>query len=235
MCRQSSSPTCCVEACSQRVVTKRSFATFILPARREHLKNFSSSRHGSQSRFGDLRLVRKLIVLLSLILPVTAHAWWHDEWSFRKEITLDLSAAGANIAGSPADVPVLIRLHLGNFGYFGDTQPDGADLRFVARRRQDAAQVSRRALRPDQQAGLRLGQGAAARGRHGNRKDLSLLRQQESAGRRRRSGHLRCQPGAGAITSAARVAAGRDCVCEQCERSDGRDESRVADRCRHCA
>jgi biopolymer transport protein ExbB len=66
------------------------------------------------------------------LLPAVSHAWWNDEWNFRKEITLDLTAAGANIQASPADVPVLIRLHLGNFGYFADTKPDGSDLRFVA-------------------------------------------------------------------------------------------------------
>lgn len=76
--------------------------------------------------------MRKLAALLLLIAPWAAHAWWNDEWNFRKEITLDLSAAGANITGSPADVPVLIRLHLGNFGYFADAKPDGSDLRFIA-------------------------------------------------------------------------------------------------------
>ena len=76
--------------------------------------------------------MRRLFALLLLLTPVISYAWWNDEWNFRKEITLDLSAAGANIPGSPADVPVLIRLHLGNFGYFADTKPDGADFRFVA-------------------------------------------------------------------------------------------------------
>ena len=76
--------------------------------------------------------MRKLTVALLLLVPSICLAWWNDEWSFRKEITLDLSATGANIAGSAADVPVLIRLHLGNFGYFADTKPDGSDLRFVA-------------------------------------------------------------------------------------------------------
>ena len=28
--------------------------------------------------------------------------------------------------------PVLVRLHVGNFGYFADTKPDGADVRFIA-------------------------------------------------------------------------------------------------------
>lgn len=76
--------------------------------------------------------MRKLVGMLLLIVPFAAQAWWNDAWNFRKEITLDVSAAGANISGSPADVPVLVRLHLGNFGYFADTKPDGADLRFVA-------------------------------------------------------------------------------------------------------
>jgi biopolymer transport protein ExbB len=61
-----------------------------------------------------------------------ARAWWNDDWAFRKEIKFDLTKAGADIPGSPADVPVLIRLSLANFGYFADTAPDGADLRFIA-------------------------------------------------------------------------------------------------------
>lgn len=61
-----------------------------------------------------------------------ARAWWNGDWAFRKEIKFDLSKAGADIAASPGDVPILIRLSLANFGYFGDTAPDGADLRFIA-------------------------------------------------------------------------------------------------------
>ena len=76
--------------------------------------------------------MRKLLACVLLLLPLISHAWWSDEWNFRKEITFDLTDKGANITGTPADVPVLIRLHLGNFGYFGDTKPDGSDLRFVA-------------------------------------------------------------------------------------------------------
>lgn len=77
-------------------------------------------------------LVRKLLAVLLCCLPMASYAWWNDEWNFRKEITFDLSPTAADITGTPIDVPVLIRLHLGNFGYFGDTQPDGSDLRFVA-------------------------------------------------------------------------------------------------------
>jgi len=61
-----------------------------------------------------------------------ARAWWNNDWAFRKEITFDLTAAGADVPGTPTDVPVLIRLSLGNFQYFGDSKPDGSDFRFVA-------------------------------------------------------------------------------------------------------
>lgn len=84
-----------------------------------------------------MRSARPAAVLLSLFIGLfgaaqSAYAWWNDEWAFRKEITLDLTPAGADISGTPADVPVLIRLSLANFGYFGDTNPNGSDLRFVA-------------------------------------------------------------------------------------------------------
>ena len=75
--------------------------------------------------------MRKLILLVALCLPAVCQAWWSDDWNFRKEISFDLSAAGANIPGTVQDVPVLIRLHAGNYGYFGDTKPDGSDFRFV--------------------------------------------------------------------------------------------------------
>lgn len=76
--------------------------------------------------------MRKLLACVFCLFPVISHAWWSDDWNFRKEITFDLSPSGADISGTPTDVPVLVRLHLGNFGYFGDTKPDGSDLRFVA-------------------------------------------------------------------------------------------------------
>ena len=79
--------------------------------------------------------VRFSLMFLFLVLGSAwghnALAWWNDDWSFRKEIKFDLTKTGADIPGSPAEVPVLIRLSLANFGYFGDTAPDGADLRFI--------------------------------------------------------------------------------------------------------
>jgi biopolymer transport protein ExbB len=77
--------------------------------------------------------VRKLPWLpVLLLLPSLCFAWWNDEWNFRKEISLDLTSAGGDIAATATDVPVLLRLSLANFQYFGDVKPDGSDLRVVA-------------------------------------------------------------------------------------------------------
>lgn len=76
--------------------------------------------------------------LLSLVFSVMAlgaspaTGWWNESWTFRKELTLDLSAAGANIPENATDVPLLVRLSAGNFPYFADAKPDGSDLRFIA-------------------------------------------------------------------------------------------------------
>jgi len=75
--------------------------------------------------------VRRFLAVVLLFLPLSSYAWWNNDWNYRKEITFDLTPAAADIANTPNDVPVLIRLSLGNFGYFADTKPDGSDLRFV--------------------------------------------------------------------------------------------------------
>ncbi|MEJ0087440.1 MAG: DUF2341 domain-containing protein [Pseudomonadota bacterium] len=72
-----------------------------------------------------------LVLLCAALMSPSAFAWWNDDWSFRKEITFDLSPTGAAIPGTASEVPMLIRLSLGNFGYFNDTKPDGSDLRFI--------------------------------------------------------------------------------------------------------
>jgi biopolymer transport protein ExbB len=70
------------------------------------------------------------VVALFVLLPSIAQAWWNPEWTARRKITLDTSAAGANLAAAASNVPVLIRLHTGNFP-FADADMDGKDLRFV--------------------------------------------------------------------------------------------------------
>jgi biopolymer transport protein ExbB len=76
----------------------------------------------------------KLAPLLLVLLPTLtiAASWWNNDWKYRKEISFDLSPAGADISGTPRDVPVLVRLSLANFSYFNDTKPDGSDFRLVA-------------------------------------------------------------------------------------------------------
>lgn len=65
-------------------------------------------------------------------VSLPAQAWWNDEWTLRKQIVVDTSATGANVAEGATSVPVLVRLHAGNFTRFADLKPDGADLRFIA-------------------------------------------------------------------------------------------------------
>lgn len=69
------------------------------------------------------------LMLLALASP--ARAWWNDEWTARKKLTIDTSATGVAIVDQPGALPVLLRLHDGNFN-FAETKPDGTDLRFVA-------------------------------------------------------------------------------------------------------
>jgi biopolymer transport protein ExbB len=99
---------------------------------------FWASRTPSTTNWGSL-LTNRGRVLLMLGLMVLgsawgqdARAWWNNDWAFRKEVSFDLTPAGADIKGVPTDVPILIRLSLGNFQYFGDAKPDGSDFVFIA-------------------------------------------------------------------------------------------------------
>jgi biopolymer transport protein ExbB len=75
-----------------------------------------------------------LLLVVSGAMAATAapaRAWWNDDWSLRKKITIDTSASGANITEPVGTQAVLVRLHAGNFR-FGQAKDDGGDLRFVA-------------------------------------------------------------------------------------------------------
>ena len=74
------------------------------------------------------------ILIFSLFLISTqgaAHAWWNEGWQYRKKITLDTTVNGSNIKENLMDVPVLVRLHTGNFD-FSAALEEGDDIRFVA-------------------------------------------------------------------------------------------------------
>ncbi|QTF08708.1 DUF2341 domain-containing protein [Brenneria izadpanahii] len=77
------------------------------------------------------RLLTLLVICISILAPLSAQAWWQDEWSYRKQISIDATPQGAAITENVGRMPVLVRLHTGNFTFDG-TQEQGADLRFVA-------------------------------------------------------------------------------------------------------
>ncbi|HUO20249.1 MAG TPA: DUF2341 domain-containing protein [Steroidobacteraceae bacterium] len=81
-----------------------------------------------------MKLHAAALLLAAACLPALASAgsWWNGDWKFRKEFTLDASPTGADVGSSASDVPVLLRLSLGNFGYFNDVKPDGSDFRLIA-------------------------------------------------------------------------------------------------------
>jgi len=80
-----------------------------------------------------MTMISRLAFVLLLCLPAFAQAsWWNKDWSYRKQITVDTTAAGAGLTSGLQDVPVLVRLHTGNFTYFLDMKSDGSDLRFIA-------------------------------------------------------------------------------------------------------
>src|SRR5262245_25871011 len=75
---------------------------------------------------------RTLVTALLLFVALPAFGWWNDEWEFRKPVTINTTASGATLTQPAEAGVVLVRLHMGNFGFFSDMLPNGDDLRFVA-------------------------------------------------------------------------------------------------------
>lgn len=75
--------------------------------------------------------MRTLLLAGLTIAAGAAHAWWQDDWSYRKAVAIDpaLIAAAPGLNG---EVVLPVRLHHGNFPFFLDMRDDGGDLRFVA-------------------------------------------------------------------------------------------------------
>ncbi|WP_027534660.1 DUF2341 domain-containing protein [Bradyrhizobium sp. WSM3983] len=91
----------------------------------------SLRRFGSVARAGLSGPALLLFALLVMLWPGPAAAWWNDQWTLRKKITIDTGPSGAGISDAIGATPVLVRLHVGNFR-FGAAKEDGGDLRFVA-------------------------------------------------------------------------------------------------------
>jgi biopolymer transport protein ExbB len=69
--------------------------------------------------------------LAGLLLPGLSHASWNAEWKQRIKISLNTGADGLALSAPVDAVPLLVRLHTGNFPFI-DAKPDGSDLRFIA-------------------------------------------------------------------------------------------------------
>ncbi len=77
------------------------------------------------------RLLVFILSCLGALAPSLAQAWWQEDWSYRKQITIDTTSAGADIGEPVGRMPVLVRLHTGNFSFDG-VRENGADIRFVS-------------------------------------------------------------------------------------------------------
>jgi biopolymer transport protein ExbB len=75
-----------------------------------------------------LTRILNVLVVLAVLLPAQAEAWWDQAWSYRMKVSLDATAV---MSAQLDQVPVAVRLHNGNFAFFGCNQ-DGSDIRFVA-------------------------------------------------------------------------------------------------------
>jgi len=68
------------------------------------------------------------LLAAALMLPCWANA---DDWEFGKKLSFDTTNTGVEIEQDVSALPVLVRLHSGNFK-FSEAKPDGSDLRFFA-------------------------------------------------------------------------------------------------------
>ena len=83
--------------------------------------------------FGKRLLLASILVLLFFNFGFAneSKAWWNDQWQYRKKIAFDTTANGADIKQNLDEIPVLVRLHSGNFN-FTNARDDGQDIRFVS-------------------------------------------------------------------------------------------------------
>ena len=77
------------------------------------------------------RAIAFALALAGLLGPTLSEAAWNADWKQRIKIGLNTAADGVAVAAPVDSVPLLVRLHTGNFP-FADARPDGTDLRFIA-------------------------------------------------------------------------------------------------------
>ena len=74
--------------------------------------------------------MKKLFVcclMLAGLVPLAVNAEWNKDWTSHQKITINAQGISAAVV----QVPVVVRLHSGNFS-FSDAKLDGSDLRFIA-------------------------------------------------------------------------------------------------------
>jgi biopolymer transport protein ExbB len=76
----------------------------------------------------NLQLTLLAVIQTLLLTASPAHA---EEWAHKKKLVFDTTPNGTELTADVAQLPVLIRLHSGNFT-FTEAKPDGTDLRFFA-------------------------------------------------------------------------------------------------------
>ena len=73
-----------------------------------------------------------LALIVLMLIPSLASAWWNADWGYKKKITLDMQKLKQDGVTVPASAFTLIRLHTGNFAYFADLADKGKDIRLLA-------------------------------------------------------------------------------------------------------
>ena len=68
-----------------------------------------------------------LVIVTLLLMPTLVQAEWNKEWTGHKKISINAQT----VTEAASNVPVVVRLHSGNFD-FTSVNIDGSDLRFVA-------------------------------------------------------------------------------------------------------
>jgi len=79
----------------------------------------------------DMKLMKhgfSALLACALLVPGWASA---DDWEHGKKLSFDTTNTGVEVDQDVSQLPVLVRLHSGNFK-FSEAKPDGSDLRFFA-------------------------------------------------------------------------------------------------------
>ena len=79
----------------------------------------------------QLRLACAVLLVSALSQVAHAEDWAHKDWAHHKKLGFDTTESGVEIKEDVAQLPLLVRLHSGNFT-FSEAKPDGSDLRFFA-------------------------------------------------------------------------------------------------------